>query len=61
MIIFLPNHFRYNHSSLVYFWDIGNVYVFQNEAVLRACAEPPPSKATDVAADGGEKGAEQST
>ncbi|MFQ6648458.1 hypothetical protein Gotur_021701 [Gossypium turneri] len=35
--------------------------VWQNEAVLRACAEPPPSKATDVAAGGGEKGVEQST
>ncbi|GMJ03328.1 hypothetical protein like AT1G27435 [Hibiscus trionum] len=23
--------------------------VWQNEAVLRACSEPPPSKATDVA------------
>ncbi|XP_022748949.1 uncharacterized protein LOC111298497 [Durio zibethinus] len=30
--------------------------VWQNEAVLRACAEPPPSKTTDVVAGGaGEK------
>ncbi|GMI79811.1 hypothetical protein like AT1G27435 [Hibiscus trionum] len=33
--------------------------VWQNEAVLRACSEPPPSKATDVA--GVEKDVERPT
>ena len=36
-----------------------NVYFFQNEAILRACAEPLPSKTTDiVAGDAGEKDGE---
>lgn len=28
------------------------VILLQNEAVLRACSEPPPSKTPDVDADG---------
>ncbi|ESR52067.1 hypothetical protein WN944_020591 [Citrus x changshan-huyou] len=30
--------------------------VWQNEAVLRACSEPPPSKTSEFSADGGGQG-----
>ncbi|XVE50056.1 hypothetical protein DITRI_Ditri01bG0130900 [Diplodiscus trichospermus] len=35
--------------------------VWQNEAVLRACAEPAPLKTTDVSGGTGEKDGEQPT